>query len=225
MIALTESERYWHDMQFELRRRLEEEASSRRHARWVAFRERIEKELFAKRAQRKALEVPTAGPGWRVEEGPCSHAELERFAVGVFDLAFHNIPRPPYRVVWGIVHHDADHPRALACAAADAKVIVVDRRYVGAHDADELIETLCHEWTHALWPGEGHNAKFQATLASARHYLQHLHAPPVRTPRPPGQVLHEAAVLVNGLKGRRRIGPGTWGAPIPGDTWEYRDAR
>src|SRR5262249_30608967 len=147
--------------------------------------------LMAKRAARPASRPappPIAGPGWRVTAAPgnASHEELERFAFQVFDLAFHAIPRPQWRVRWGEVdHYDPENPLsyALACADTNAKIIIVDRRYYAHRSTEDLIETIFHEWTHVMHPGESHGEKFQKTLASVRAYLNDLKQHP--TPRAP----------------------------------------
>src|SRR5262249_7377835 len=150
----------------------------------------------------------------------------------VFDLAFHAIPRPQWRVRWGEVdHYDPKNPLsyALACADTNAKIIIVDRRYYAHRSTEDLIETIFHEWTHVMHPGESHGEKSQKTLASVRAYLNDLKQHP--TPRAPiverpGYLPSrpvDTKALVDATKGRQFAGAGRWGAPIHGGgEWEYR---
>jgi hypothetical protein len=207
MIVMTDGEQAWHRANYESLRRLEEEASSRRHARWVAFRERIETELFAKRAQRKALEVPTAGPGWCVVPGPCSHEELERFVRGVFDLAFHGIEWPRgWAVKWG----EVAFPAANAACIPSARLILFDRRWQKGRSPRELATTALHELVHALHPNDrdDHGPAFARTFSRVLAYYFG-----DDEPRRPEVV-----------KGRRFVGgPGVWGAAVAGSgEWEFR---
>jgi hypothetical protein len=212
MIALTESERYWHDMQFESRRRLEQEASDRRRAKWLAFKERIEKELYAARARRRALEVPDSGPGWCRAPGPTSDAELAGFVRQVFDVAFHGIPWPAgWRCAWGEVHLHDPFTAANAACIHPAKILIFDRRRLKGRSERDLLRTALHELTHMVHPDdrEDHGATFTTTFDRVCAY----YFADEETRRP------------DVVKGRRFLGPLGWGAPIPGDTWEYRDAR
>src|SRR5437667_12114537 len=66
--------------------RAEKEAAERA---WIL---QTEKKLRAKFAAREAAApaAATAGPGWRLRNGP--HHDLEKFARNVWDFAFHGAP-------------------------------------------------------------------------------------------------------------------------------------
>jgi len=189
----------------------------------IATMEARLKAAKAAKAAKRATSVPApemnAGNGWRVTEPPgaSSHDELERLAFQVFDLAFHSIPRPKWRVRWGEITPSDLLSYALACVDPDAKVIIVDRRYTQGRADDDLIETLFHEWTHVLHVGDGHGERFQKTVASVKAFMNELKQPmepSAARPRP---------ALVYATKGRRYAGFGRWGAPVPGgQDLEYR---
>jgi SprT-like family len=137
------------------------EAEARAKAKHDASFEAFKRRAYSRLAHRRAKEGATSGPGWRVIDRP--HAELEALAKQIWDVAFHAIPFPDWRVRWGHLRPSTPGEIVFGRAVRSARVIVIDAR---AHTTGRaLMETLLHELVHAVHGHQaGHGKAFAETL-------------------------------------------------------------
>jgi len=158
---------------------LKRQADEEEIARYIAWRERTERTLRAKRAaarpapQPAPRPAPTSGPNWRVLEHPrASHDELEAFARRVWDLAFHAVPWPTgWAVRWAELTHSDPLALVYGECVPSAKLILIDERAQRGRTPREFLTLVLHELCHVTHPAEVHGPGFQETLKRVVAYM------------------------------------------------------
>ena len=211
----------WHRDQLAMARQDREDREARERA-WI---EDMSRKLRAKRhrAEAAAAVRATSGNGWRVLQGPTPHAAIEGFVQRVYDLAWHAVPWPAgWRVRWGQIDCGKPGTRTLAACSHHAKLIIVDRRWLGGRSESDFLTTIVHELVHMVHgPGAGHGQAFRATLDRALAWLKSLEDQPVQ-PNPP-TLAASASKWIKPILGKRPTRGGGWvSQPWLEATLEYR---
>jgi hypothetical protein len=186
---ITDTERQWHQDNLALRRQAEQEEV----ARYVTWRERLEKKM---RAARKAAPPPpaTRGSGWRVLENPqMPHAVLEERVRAVWQFCWHQADFPAgWRARWGELDDTLlgsddglglcaarERGAVLGLCVYDQKIILLDEANQRGRPGRDVVQTIVHELCHVTCRNTVHGEQFQAALRSAMAFYDGSHAFPV----------------------------------------------